>query len=106
MRQLIPPSVAARATRSMPSMKAAVRSETLRSLDEVPDFFERGGERFVELLPHAVEVPAIELAVLRPLEVAHRHAAGVGQDIGQHDHAGGVEDVVGVRLRPARWPLR
>ncbi len=90
----------------MPSMKAAVRSETLRSRASSQTSSKAVRERFVELLPHAVEVPAVELAVLGPFEVAHRHAAGVGQDVGQHDHAGVVEDVVGVRVAPARWPLR
>ena len=40
----------------------------------------------------------VVLPVLHPLEVADRHAAGVGQNVGQHDHAGLVEDLVGVGL--------
>src|SRR5256885_10555041 len=44
----------------------------------------------LELLVHVVELPAEVLDVLGPLEVAHRDAARVGEDVGDDDHAAGV----------------
>ena len=35
--------------------------------------------------------------VLHPLEIAHGHATGVGDHVGQHQHAALVEDVIGQR---------
>jgi hypothetical protein len=38
------------------------------------------------------------LAVLHPLKPARRHAAGVGEDVGEHHDATGREQVVGLGL--------
>lgn len=58
--------------------------------------FEGGGESFFEFLSHAVQAPVVELAVLSPFEIANGDAAGVGEDIGEHDFIGVVKDFVGI----------
>src|SRR6476469_605924 len=63
-----------------------------------PDGVEGAGQHGVELLANAVEAPAIILQVLDPLEITHRHAAGVGQNVGQNLHATVVQDFVGVGI--------
>ena len=41
--------------------------------------------------------PEIALAVLHPFEVGNRNAAGVGEDVGDHEHSALKQDVVGGR---------
>src|SRR5713101_879380 len=49
------------------------------------DVMERALHHRLEPQVHFILLPEVALQVLRPLEVAHRHAAGVCQDVGQHE---------------------
>src|SRR5690606_16397833 len=49
----------------------------------------------VEAAVDAVEAPEVAVAVLDPLEVGDRHAAGVGEDVRDDDDAVLLEDGVG-----------
>ena len=48
----------------------------------------------LEPLVHFLLGPEVAVAVLHPLEVRHGDAAGVGQDVGHHEHAALVQDLV------------
>ena len=50
-----------------------------------------------KLLVDGLLVPEEALAVLHPLEVGNRHAAGVGQDIGNHEDILFRQNLVGQR---------
>ena len=78
----------------------------LSLLGQFPDALEASRQHVVELLPHAVQVPLVVLAVLHPFEIADRHAAGVGQNVGQHDDAALGRRCRRRRAGSARWRLR
>src|SRR5271157_3373742 len=46
-------------------------------------------------------LPKVPLAVLHPLEVRSRHAAGIGQDVGHDEHVLVGKDIVGCGCRRA-----
>ena len=53
----------------------------------LPNIFKRGRKDGVELLPNAIQIPAVILAIHYPFKVSDRHTAGIRQNIGHHDHA-------------------
>ena len=55
----------------------------------------------LELLVDLVLGPVVAVEVLHPLEVADGHAAGVAQDVRDHEHAVVVQDLVGLGGRRA-----
>src|SRR5690606_32562282 len=65
-------------------------------LCQFPDLLERRCKEPLELAPHTVDTPLVELPVLGPLEIAYRDSAGIGKDIGEQQDASVGEDVVGI----------
>src|SRR5216110_2812207 len=59
------------------------------------DFVEGAHHDALEAPVHGVLVPEVAAAVLHPLEVAHGHAAGVREDVGNDEDALLLEDLVG-----------
>src|SRR6266581_218063 len=63
---------------------------------------------FVEAVLHDIFEPLVDhafapkeaLAVLHPFEIADRNAAGIGQDIRNHEYAFSVQRLVGARRHP------
>ena len=48
-----------------------------------------------------LQLPVVALLVLHPFEIGHGHAAGIGEDVRQHDHVAASQDLVGFgRHRP------
>ena len=64
---------------------------------ELPDLLEGLAENPVEFLPHPIDTPLIVLPILHPLKPTGRHAAGVGEDVGEHGDVVAGEDDVGLR---------
>jgi hypothetical protein len=63
----------------------------------VPDVLQRADHDLVQAHVDLVLGPEEAAEVLHPLEVAHRHAAGVADHVGHHQHAAVGQDVVGRR---------
>src|SRR5438309_485696 len=61
------------------------------------DLVEGAHHDALEPTVHSVFVPEIAAAVLHPLEVAHRHAAGVREDVGNDENTLPFEDLIGGR---------
>ena len=90
----------------MPETSAAVRSETLALLREIPHPVERVGELLGELRADLVARPEEAAEVLHPFEVGDGHAAGVREDVGQDGNPSLAEDLVGLERRRAVRALR
>src|SRR5690606_20693626 len=71
---------------------------TLRGGDG-EDVVERPRHDLAEAADYLVLRPEVLLDVLDPLEVAHGDAAGVGEDVGDDEHAALPKDPVGVQVR-------
>ena len=67
----------------------------------VEDLVEGLDHDLLELLVDVGLAPVVAVEVLDPLEVADGHAAGVAQDVRDHEHAALVEDLVGLGRRRA-----
>ena len=93
----------AAATRSTATTWAAVRMLTPSVWARAHTSVNAVSMRCAQPLGHHLVVPRVALLGLGPLEVAGRHAPGVGQDVG-HDHdAPPVEHGLGLdRRRPVR----
>ncbi len=63
----------------------------------VHHFVEGADHDFLQARLYFVDVPHQAFLVLHPLEVAHGDAAGVGENIRQHDDAAARENFIGVR---------
>jgi hypothetical protein len=61
----------------------------------VPDVLQRADHDLVQAHVDLVFGPEEAAEVLHPFEVAHRHAAGVADHVGHHQHAALGQDVVG-----------
>ena len=59
----------------------------------------------LEALVHFVFLPEVAVAILHPLEVRRRHAAGVGEDVGDDEDAALVQVLVRVRRGRAVGPF-
>src|ERR1700730_11161241 len=63
----------------------------------VHHFVEGAHHYFLQARVHFLDVPHEPFLVLHPFEVAHGDAAGVGENIRQHDNPAARENLIGVR---------